>query len=234
MNQKYFQLGRTIKHEGSALAEKDKAKSTVLLIEALVSFMINLASQSCARPSVDPGWRTILPYHIFVFRQSRRFSLLHGLVVQLGAVCRQFIHNHDMDRLGRDPLPDDHPGSAPTPGSDGNTKTNDDGEKYKRKYLDFRDELVQNARELQTAWLEGSRRLSPDMLERDFPKTWSARLKDSRSRGVERPTPGRMATGYYLPLDPASTAFEAACFALAMLEEWADTEDVDWKSRIEL
>ncbi|KAI9872918.1 MAG: hypothetical protein M1823_008047, partial [Watsoniomyces obsoletus] len=117
--------------------------------------MINLAAQFCSRPGVDPGWRTILGYHIFLFRASRKFPPLHGLVVQLGAVCRQLIHKYDMERLGRDPLPDDHLGSAPTPGSDGNTKTHEDGEKYKKKYLDFRNELVQNAQELQTAWLYG-------------------------------------------------------------------------------
>lgn len=234
VSQKHFQLGRTIKHEGQALAEKDSSKSVALLIEALLCFMINLATQSSARPNVDPGWRTILGYHIFVFRASRPFPLLHGLVVQLGGICRQLIHKHDMDRLGRDPLPDDHLGSAPTPGSDGNTKTTEDGEKYKKKYLDFRDELVQNARELQIAWLEGSRRLSIDHLQREFPETWARRMKDSLLRGIEKPSPNRMATGYHLPLDPASTAFEAAQYGLAVLGEWANNEEVDWRPRIEL
>ncbi len=234
VSQKHFQLGRTIKHEGQALAEKDSSKSLALLVEALLCFMVNLATQSCARPNVDPGWRTILGYHIFVFRASRPFPLLHGLVVQLGGICRQLIHKHDMDRLGRDPLPDDHLGSAPTPGSDGNTKTTEDGERYKKKYLDFRDELVQNARELQIAWLEGSRRLSIELLQREFPETWARRSKESLSRGIEQPSPNRMASGYYLPLDPASTAFEAAQYGLAVLGEWANNEEVDWRPRIEL
>lgn len=236
MKEKYFQLGRTIKHEGQALNEKeeDPSKAVALLVEALASFMINLATVSCAQPNVDPGWRSILLYHIFVFRVSRKVPILHGLVVQLGAVCRQLIHKYDMDRLGRDPLPDDHLGSAPTPGSDGNTKTNEDGEKYKKKYLAFRDELVQNAKELQTAWLDGSRHLSPEFLQREFPKTWSQRLKDYRARGVEKPSPTKMATGYYLPLDSSSSAFEAAQFALAIIGEWANAEEVDWRPRLEL
>ena len=234
ISQQQFQLGRTLKHEGQALAAKDPSKSVALLIEALLCFMMNLATQASARPTVDPGWRTILGYHIFVFRVSRKFPLLHGLVVQLGAVCRQLIHKHDMERLGRDPLPDDHLGSAPTPGSDGNTKTNEDGEKYKKKYLHFRDELLQNAGELQTAWLDGSRRLSIELLQREFPDTWSQRSKDFPSRGAEKPTPGKMATGYYLPLDPSSTAFEAAQYGLAVLSEWANNEEEDWRPRIEL
>ena len=234
VNRKYFQLGRTIKHEGQALGDKDSSKSVALMIEALLCFMINLASQEHARPGVEPGWRTILPYHIFVFRVSRQFPLLHGLVVQLGGVCRQLIHNHDMDRLGRDPLPDDHLGSAPTPGSDGNTKTAEDGEKYKKKYLEFRDELVQNAKELQTAWLDGSRASSLEQVQREFPETWSHRSKDVRRRGLKKPTPSKMATGYYLPLDPASTAFEAAQYGLTVLGEWANNEEVDWRPQIEL
>lgn len=232
----YFQLGRTLKHEGTALdkQETDPSKSLALLVEALICFMINLATQACARPNVDPGWRTILLYHIFVFRASRKIPVLHGLVVQLGAVCRQLIHKHDMDRLGRDPLPDDHLGSAPTPGSDGNTKTNEDGEKYKKKYLAFRDELVQNTKELQTAWMDGSRQLSPEVLQREFPKTWSQRSKDYRSRGAEKPSPAKMGTGYFLPLDSASSAFEAAQFGLALMGEWANAEEVDWRPRVEL
>lgn len=236
LKDKYFQLGRTIKHDGQAMSEQDPdpSKSVALLVEALLCFMMNLATQASVRPNVDPGWRSILPYHIFLYRVSRKVPLLHGLVVQLGAVCRQIIHSHEIERLSRDPLPDDHLGSAPTPGSDGNTKTNEDAEKYKKKYVTFRDELIHNARELQTAWMDGTRLMSPELLSRDFPKAWAGRLKDYRNRGSEKPTPTKMAIGYYLPLDPASTAFEAVQFALAVLGEWANSEEVDWIARLEM
>jgi hypothetical protein len=233
--EKYFRLGRTIKHEGQAISEQDPdpSKSVALLVEAMLCFMMHLATQSSARPTVDPDWKTILPYHIFLYRTSRKIPLLHGLVIQLGAVCRQIIHKYDMDRLVRDPLPDDL-GSAPTPGSDGITKNNDDPEKYRKNYLAFREELVQNAKELQTAWMDGSRHMSPELLAREFPKTWAGRNKDYRSRGTEKSTPAKIGIGYYLPLDPASTAYEAVQFALSVLGEWANSEEVDWRPRLEI
>lgn len=242
INTKFFQLGRTLKHEGTSLlppSDSDgqraqSAKAVILLIEALLCFMVNISAQSLVRPGGDPGWRSIILYHIFVFRASRRFSHLHGLVVQLGAVCRQFIHRCDMDRLARDPLPDDYCNSAPTPGSDGNTKTNEDGEKYKKRYVEFKDELIHNARELQTAWLDGSRQLSPDLLEREYPNTWSKRAKDSSVRLQEKPSPSRIAPDFYLPMDANTTAFEAARFGVAFLEEWAEREKIEWKTRIDL
>ncbi|KIW29417.1 uncharacterized protein PV07_05233 [Cladophialophora immunda] len=242
INLKFFALGRSLKHEGSALLPppdsdtkpSQHAKAVLQVIEALLCFMINISAQSHARPNIDPGWRSIILYHIFVFRASRKFPHLHGLVVQLGAVCRQLVHKYDMDRLARDPLPDDHCNSAPTPGSDGNTKTNEDGEKYKKRYVEFRDELIQNARELQTAWLDGSRQLSPDLLKREYPKTWSKRAKDSSVRLQEKLTPSRIPQDFYLPMDANTTAFEAARFGVSFLQEWAEKEKIDWKTRIDL
>jgi hypothetical protein len=239
---KYFELGRTIKHEGTSigqsppkdLSSKDSAMSVVLLIEALLCFMIDMTAVSHSQPSPDPGWRTILPYFLFVFRASRKFSHLHGLVVQLGAVCRQIIHKLDMDRLARDPLPDEQSGSAPTPGSDGNTKTNEDIDKYKKKYLDFRNELVSNAKELQVAWLDGSRVLSLDTLKQEYPKTWAKRSRDSTLRGLERITPVKLGADFFLPLDVSTTPIEATRFAMAFLDEWAKAEDLKWKPRVEL
>ncbi|OAG42807.1 hypothetical protein AYO21_03090 [Fonsecaea monophora] len=242
INYKFFALGRTLKHEGSALLPppdndakaSQSAKAVLTLIEALLCFMINISALSHARPSVDPGWRSIILYHIFVFRASRKFPHLHGLVVQLGAVCRQLVHKYDMDRLARDPLPDDYCNSAPTPGSDGNTKTNEDGEKYKKRYVEFRDELIQNARELQTAWLDGSRQLSLDLLKREYPITWSKRAKDPSARLQEKLTPSKIPEDFYLPMDANTTAFEAARFGVSFLQEWAEKEKVDWKTRIDL
>jgi hypothetical protein len=196
--------------------------------------MINMSAQSYARPGGDPGWRSIILYHIFVFRASRKHPQLHALVVQLGAVCRQMIHKYDMDRLARDALPEDYCSSAPTPSSDGNTKTNEDAEKYKKRYIEFRDDLVHNARELQTAWLDGSRQLSPEVLRRDYPHTWGKRTTDSSARLAEKVSPGRIPADFYLPMDSNTTPFEAVRFGVAFLREWAEREGVDWKTRIDL
>jgi hypothetical protein len=235
LNDKYFALGRKVKNEGTALQPQlETPKAILLLIDALLCFMINIGSMSHARPNADPGWRNILAYHIFVWRASRKFPHLHALVVQLGAVCRQLVHKYDMEKLARDPLPEDYCNSAPTPGSDGITKTNEDGEKYKKGYVEFKDQLITNARELQTAWLDGSRLLSLDLLEREYPITWSKRSKDSSTRLQEKPTPSRIPKDFYLPLDASTTAFEAVRFGLVFLEEWAGKEKVDWKTSIDL
>lgn len=239
---KFFALGRTLKHEGSSMlpaSEDDtkpeqSAKAVILLIEALLCFMINIAAQSHMRPGADPGWRSTILYHIFVFRASRKYPHLHGLVVQLGAVCRQAIHKFDLERLARDPLPEDYCNSAPTPGSDGNTKTNEDGTRYKKRYIEFRDELIHNARELQTAWLDGSRQLSPDVLRRDYPDTWAKRAKDASARLQDKTVPTKIPKDFYLPLDVNTSAFEAARFGVAFLEEWAEQEKIEWKTRIDL
>ena len=238
LNNRFFTLGRELKHEGSAKlpreGETKSPRAVLILIEALMCFMINIAANSQARPNFDPGWRSIILYHIFVFRASRRFLHLHALVVQLGAVCRQLVQKYDMDRLARDPLPEDYCNSAPTPGSDGNTKTTEDAENYKARYMEFRNELVTNTRELQTAWLDSSRQLPLELLKREYPIAWSRRAKDPLLRLQEKPTPSKIAKDFYLPFDANTTAFEAARFGVAFIEEWADKEGLDWKTRIEL
>ncbi|KAJ9617279.1 hypothetical protein H2200_001000 [Cladophialophora chaetospira] len=238
INEKFFALGRKLKHEGSALmaheSEGKSPKAALLSIDALLCFMIQIAAQSHARPGADPGWRSIILYHIFVARASKKFPQLHALVVQLGAICRQFVSKYDVEKLARDPLPEDYCSSAPTPGSDGNTKTNEDAEKYKKQYVEFRDELVKNVRELQSAWLDSLRQMPLELLKREYPITWSKRAKDASVRFQEKVTPADITKDFYLPLDPSTTAFEAVRFGLAFLEEWAEKEKIDWKTRIDL
>lgn len=237
----YFAMGRKLKHEGTSLAggassASDMHKPLLLMIEALLCFMLNTAVQGHVRPRVDPGWSTILGYYNFVVQRTRHFPHLHGLVVQIGAVCRVQIQQADMERLGRDPLPEEMAGAAPTPGSDGNTKS-EDAEGYKLKYLEFREKLIKNTEELQASWIKGSKLLGIEVLMREYPETWRARNKDYERRGEEKLRPtgeGGLAKGYYLPIDPATNAFEAAEFALRIMGEWADREDVDWRSRLQL
>jgi len=241
MNTKFFTLGRSLKHEGTSMLPSSdddskpaqSAKAGILIIEALLCFMINIAAQGHARPGVDPGWRSIILYHIFVWRASRKHPHLHGLVVQLGAVCRQYVQKYDLDKLARDPLPEDYCNSAPTPSSDGNTKPSEDVEKYKKRYTQFRDDMIHNIHELQTAWLDGFRQLSPELLRREYPNTWGKRAKDANARMQEKPSPSKIAKDFYLPMDANTTPFEAARFGLAFLEEWAEKEKIDWKTKID-
>jgi hypothetical protein len=234
----YFTLGRKLKHEaaslfGKAKSESDGQKPILLTIEALLCFMVNTALQGYLRPRHDPGWSTILGYYDFVVGKARHFPHLLGLTYQLGAVCRQAVQRAHLDRLAKDPLPDEHANAAPTPGSDGNTKS-EDAEAYRRRYLDLRDELVKNTEELQNAWLKGSKMLSVELLATDYGETWQARNRHFERRASVRPKPTMLSAGFYLPIDPATTPFEAAEYALKLMGEWADREDVDWRASLRL
>jgi hypothetical protein len=50
----------------------------------------------------------------------------------------------------------------------------------------------------------------------------------------EKLSPSKIPKDFHLPLDPNTTAFEAARFGVAFLEEWTEREKIDWKTRIEL
>ena len=240
LGKKYFDLGRKIKTEGTSFgadaSPADHSLSVVLIIEGLLCFMINTFATSAAsgRQTTDPSWRAIIPYLEFVLQHSRKTTHLYGLAVQLGALCRQQVHKHDMERLAKEPLPDEQSASAPTPGSDGNTKTSEDSERTKQKYLDFRDRLISNTRRCHAGWLDGSRLLSIEVLREDFPITWKSRAMDFSLRGTERPTPRELGGSFFLPLDGNASPLEAVRYAVEVLQEWCEKGKVDWKCRIEL
>lgn len=233
-----FQLGRNLKKEGQKLAGeghgKERQQGTVLLIEALLCFMLNSAALAQARHNGDAQWSTILPYYSMVYRQSRQYKQLHGLVVQLGAVWRQHLHQEHIRRLSRETLPDDHIGSVPTPGSDGSSKNVDDYVKKQKSFLELRDELVSNSRDLRIAWLEGSKLLPIEVIERDYPSTWKKRIQDLSKRNPDRLNPRELPKDFPLPIDVTTNVFEATNFALMFLWEWTMIEQVNWKTRIEL
>lgn len=240
IGKKYFDLGRKIKTEGTSFgadaSPTDHSLSAVLIIEGLLCFMIHAYATGAAssRQSSDPGWRSILPYLDFVLNYTRKISYLNGLALQLGALCRQHVYKYDIERLAKEALPDDQSASAPTPGSDGNTKTSEDSERAKQRYLEFRDQLVRNTRRCQSAWLEGSKMLSPEVLREDFPVTWKRRATDYTLRGTERPAPRELGGSFFLPLDANATALEGVRYAVEVLQEWCEKEKVDWRCRIEL
>lgn len=238
-----FQTGRALKKEGTRLANegkgKEQEKGVILLIEGLLCFMLNAGAQAQLRPNTDPNWTSILPYQSMVRQQSKPYKHLQGLVTQLGAVVRQHLHHEHMRRLCKESLPvDDHNsiGSAPTPGSDGNTRTSEDPTEAKKSFLRLRDEIVQNSKDVRTAWLDGSRVLGLDVIEDQYPKTWGMRTKDTSKRNPDKiiAKDCGKALGFYLPMDVTTNVFEATNFALAFLHEWTLIEGVSWKTRVDL
>lgn len=238
-----FKLGRTLKREGQRLAGegrgKERESGVIQLVEALLCFMLNAGAQAQIRPNADAGWSTILPYLAMVWKQSHPYKHLYGLVSLLGAIVKQHLHHEHMRRLSKESLPlDDHNsiGSAPTPGSDGNTRNSEDPAEARKSFLKLRDEIVQNSKELRIAWLEGLRILNPDMLEDQYPKTWKMRSKDTSKRNPDRVKAKECgkALGFFIPVDVTTNVFEATNFALAFLHEWTLIEGVQWKSKIDL
>lgn len=267
LSTKYYELGRKLKHEGQSLLHQetpDQRHGVLLHVEALLCFMLNQVALSYANSGSDSGWRTILPYLVFVHRVSMPFPHLQGIVSQLGAVCRQTISKHDLDRLAREPLPvvtDDLNAtvSAPTPSSDGNTKSsttsNEDAtslsasDKARRKWTAFRSELIENAKDVPRAWLDGYQKLSPEVLKQHFPDTWDRRARDASLKAnsgpgavLEKGLSAENLRGhytYFLPLDVNTGVVEAVRFGRAILQEWAAREVKDgnikgWNLRVDL
>lgn len=238
MSDRVHTLGRVLKKEGSTLAggdptSKENQQGAVLLVEALLCFMLSSAALGQWRSSSDQQWSSILPFLNMVFHKSRPWKHLNGIVIQLGAICRQQLQHEQMRRLSKETLPDDHIGSAPTPGSDGNTKQMDDSTR-KQKFIELRDDLVHNTRELKTAWLEGHKLLSIRILEESYPSTWSKRMNDISRRFPDKVNLKELPKEFPLPMDITTNVFEATNFTLAFLWEWAMLEQVIWKSRIDL
>ena len=235
--ERIYALGKILKREGQRLSSevtsKEKQQGVVVLIEGLLCFMLHSAALAQARPNADPGWSTIVPYLNMTLKQSRPFKHLSGLVWQLNAVCRQYLQHEQLRRLAKETGPDDHIGSAPTPGSDGNSRSVDENPR-KQKFSDLRDEIVHNSKALRSAWLEGGRILPNDILERDYTSTWRKKLQDMSKRNPDELNSKDLPKDFTLPMDPTTNAFEATNFALAFLWEWTLIEQVNWKSRIEL
>ena len=248
LHAKYHELGRKLKHEGSDLSSKrpmpdpSQAKlAAALWVEALITFLLANYCLERGTPvsTPDHGWRSMLPYWEFVRSQTRPYRDVYGLVLHLGSLIRNIIHRVEMERLARDPLPSENNNngsSAPTPGSDGMTKSSsEDSEKYRQKYLSFKTELVSNFRELNGLWSEAAKRLSSERVKEAFPSTW-AKKSSTMDREKERSiSPGDSLGGdFAFPVDATTTALEGVRLGRRMLKEWCKNENVSWTPKLEL
>ncbi|KAK4937582.1 hypothetical protein LTR66_015175, partial [Elasticomyces elasticus] len=208
LQSRVFQLGRTLKKEAASLTANLKVNDTppatcvLLFIEGLLCFMLNAAATAQSRS--DPQWTTLIPY----------LKML-------------------MTRLSKEPLHDqDTTPSAPTPGSDGATRTSDDMLRVRKSFARLRDELVKNSLDLGKAWKDGTKALNSSVIEGHYPKTWKDKSTNWTARN-DKPNIKALFK-YYLPVNNTSSVFEAVAFAKALLEEWSTTERVDWEARMKL
>ncbi|KAI9722389.1 MAG: hypothetical protein M1812_001861 [Candelaria pacifica] len=253
---KYTELGRKLKHEADYLLKPKSdggqvgvalaKQGTALAIETVLCYMLAFNAGEQSRnlqrlPGDAQSWRSILLYLNFVTIKSESHPHLHGLCFQVGAVCREIIHTLDVERLKNDPLPvaAAEEVQPPTPGTDHNPPTGEiDGAgkaaTYRKNYLAFQAELIENAHEAKRFWAEGTAELTVDDLQTSFPQTWAHRSKYPLPIAGDKRVPGQYQGAYYLPLGAFSSGLEAVRFAHRLLGEWTAKERVDWKGRLEL
>ena len=194
-------------------------------------------------PAEVGNWRSLMPFWKFVEGKCRAFRHLHGLALQLGAVCHETIHALDIERFHKDTLPDmsvSTEAAPPTPGAaaSSNESTASSSEKenkaaaYKRDYLKWKNDMVKDARDLRLLWIDGLSELSVDDLQTHFPKTWAKRNRVPAAKEKEKLVPGQYGGSYYLPLGSVSTVLEAVRTSMAALSEWTEREDASWTSRL--
>ena len=255
-NQKYTALGRTLKHAADEklkdpqLKDPNGSNNTVIknqgiaiAIETVLCYMLAfLAADEMqgGRKAGDPGtWRSLLGYLNFVIGQAEPIPHLHGLCLQLEAVCRDTILLCDHERLERDPTlaagSDEPRPSAPNREA-GAAAAERERVARAAAYAEFRKDLVKNAQSSQQAWLTGYSRLSTDDLSQSYPNTWAKRTKvPGAAKGKERLVFGKYGDGgFYLPLNQTSSGLEAVRMGLSFLEEWCKTEKVQWRAKLVL
>lgn len=253
-HRKFVALGRELKYaadkllkskEKDAVVDEASAKQgTAIAFECVLCYMLafTLSDQAShvGRQSGDAGsWRSLLPYWNFVETKCQPYPHLHGLCLQLGAICRDLIHNHDLDRLSSDALPTAAPEEArpPTPGTEGDIGASEVASKaaaYRKEYMEFKSKLVENARVAQQLWIEGTYKLPVDGLKTAFPQTWARSAKGPMARARERVVPGNYDGDFYLPLGCMTTGMEAVRAGWMALGEWCKKEKVQWEGKMGL
>ena len=251
---RFTDLGRVLKHVADDLFKKkekpgqDKARvekqAIATAIETVLCYILAFTSADYAckllrKPRDETAWRTLLPYISYVKSVTTGHTLLHGLCLQIEAVCRNSIQALDMVRLEHQALPPALPeeSKAPTPNGNHDGKCLDpmaEALQARKDYMDFKSKLVENARVAQQLWMEGSFELSVDDLQQSFPTSWKRKSRAPLARSKEKLTIGSLGGDFYLPLSSVSTGIEAARAGWSLLSEWCKREDVKWEGRLGL
>lgn len=241
---KYSNLGRELKHAADRHIAKDDVTtsdekiSAATALEAILCFILAFVtddqSKSSARVFSDSSgsWRSILAYWRAVKTKSAPFAQLHSLCLILGAVSYDAIHALDLDRLAVIPLPGEHT-PVPTRTSDGNV-TSEESRKHRKELLELRTRLPECYRESQRLWAEGTKGLSEDVLDQEFPMTWQNRSRRYSERGKQILKAGDYSGEYFLPLGRTDTPVEIVRFGWSILSEWCRNEGLHWHGRLDL
>lgn len=241
--QKFTGMGRELKHAAERYTNKhgasvtDEKLAAVTAIEALLSFILafvaNDQARSLKRQIGDSStWLSILAYWRAVKKNTAQFPALNNLCLLIGAVSFATIHALDLERLAVVPVPGEHT-PIPTPGSDGNAILPDE-KKSRRDLMELKTRLLDSYKDSQRLWLEAIRGLSEDVLEREFPFSWSQQSRNYSERGRPPLTAGDYSGGYFLPFSGLTPPIEVVRFSWSLLREWCSKERVEWIGRLGL
>lgn len=239
---KFTNMGRDLKHAAMRYTQHgasvtDEKLAAVTAIEALLSFILAFVAQDQARMlkgqvGDSSAWLSILAYWRAVRKNTAQFPALNNLCLLLGAVSFGAIHALDLERLAVIAIPGEHT-PIPTPASDGNAILSDE-KKSRKEFSDLKARLPDSYKDSQKLWSEGTRGLSEDVLEREFPMSWSQRSRDYSKRGRSSFKAGDYSGGYFLPFSGLTPPLEVVRFSWSLLGEWCSKERVDWNGRLGL
>ncbi|MCJ1356126.1 MAG: hypothetical protein MMC33_006120 [Icmadophila ericetorum] len=253
-HKRYTEMGRTLKHDADDLfklkAKKDQdelqlekrgiatALETVLCY--ILAYTANDETHRFLRKSRDvQTWKSLLPYLQYVKTVTIGYSLLHGLCLQLEAICRNNIQILDFERLERESVPAGTPEETKvlTPDPKADPLQVDAAAKAaqtRSNYIDFKTKMVENARAAQLTWAEGSSELSVDDLQQSFPVSWKKKSRAPLVKAKEKFVASSLGGDFYLPLSNVSLGIEAARAGWSLLGEWCKQNDVKWEGRLGL
>ncbi|RJE19277.1 hypothetical protein PHISCL_08381 [Aspergillus sclerotialis] len=241
---RFGNLGRELKHaadrhmakEGDSAVDQKLAVATA--IEAIFCFILAFVaddqSKALARQvGESSNWLSILAYWRVVKKNSTPYPALYSLCHILGAVSYDAIHALDLERLAISPIPGEH-NAGPAASSDRDIIVPDEGNRAMKEFLELKNRLPESFKESRRLWLEGTRRLSEDVLASEYPVTWSKRSRNYSERGRQQVKVGDYSGDFFLPLERTSLPLEIVRFGWSMLTEWCTKEGVGWKGRLNL
>lgn len=249
--QRKHEADRTFKANSDAISDQERQYATLVGVDSILCYMVSFLCEDRTRtierrsPTVE-NWRTILAFSRYVGERTEPYPHLHGLWYvgkltrfcrlsnqfiayskQLEAIIRQHILDLDLIAFEKLPLPDTAT-KAPTPDSGGNVPSDP-----VKAFIVARSNIVRASKDVRDCWLEGSRDLTCDELQRNFPKTYASRSKAfvDPARAVFRV--GSYKQPYLLPLHRNSTVLEAVNFGFCFLQEYIVAEKVSFQSKLD-
>lgn len=246
---KYFPVGRSIKRAAQQVVPRPPSSpnsssarlSSVLYIEGLLAFMLNLAVNTKSQShSVD--WRTIMDYWAFVKTALEHHTELRGLCLHLGAMCMREIQRQDMDRIEKMPFPNGNYeaniASAPTPSSDGQARIEgiEGDHRAKERYTNMINETTANFKRMDRTATEADDILPWASFREKFAETWKrgmeCRKADVKKAEMVPENLNLSEATFMLPFTDQTSAFEVVGWGMTSLREWCIGEGVEWKSEL--